>query len=193
MPIIIIVPPQPPLPRAWLSGEESICNAGVSGDRGWISGSGRFPREGNGSPLHGLAWRSSRTEEPGGLQSMGLQRAGCGWVTDTFPSSKNRGTDVSSCTSRTVLYVGCGLPRWHRGGTSRCRCSRHKTGSIPGCAWGGKIPWRNTWQPTPVFLPGKFHGSRGVVGYWSIGSRRVRQDWSDLTWNRRKMSASSDF
>jgi len=27
--------------------------------------------------------------------------------------------------------------------------------------WGvGKIPWRRAWQPTPVFLPGAFHGQR---------------------------------
>ena len=31
-----------------------------------------------------LAWRVSWTEEPGGLQSMGSQRVGRGWVTDTF-------------------------------------------------------------------------------------------------------------
>ena len=24
--------------------------------------------------------------------------------------------------------------------------------------WVRKIPWRRKWQPTPVFLPGKFHG-----------------------------------
>ena len=29
--------------------------------------------------------------------------------------------------------------------------------------WVGKIPWRRKWQPTPVFLPGKFHGQ------WSLG------------------------
>ena len=32
-----------------------------------------------------LAWRTPETEEPGGLQSMGLQRAGHNWVTITFP------------------------------------------------------------------------------------------------------------
>ena len=30
--------------------------------------------------------------------------------------------------------------------------------------WVGKIPWRRTWQPTPVFLPGKFHGQRSLRG-----------------------------
>ena len=29
----------------------------------------------------------------------------------------------------------------------------------------GKIPWRRTWQPTPVFLLGESHGQRILVGY----------------------------
>ena len=28
----------------------------------------------------------------------------------------------------------------------------------------GKIPWSRVWQPTPVFLPGKSHGQRSLVG-----------------------------
>ena len=31
--------------------------------------------------------------------------------------------------------------------------------------WVGKNPWRRAWQPTPVFLPGEFHGQRSLVGY----------------------------
>ena len=31
-----------------------------------------------------LAWRIPWTEEPGGLQSMGLQRVGHNWASDTF-------------------------------------------------------------------------------------------------------------
>ena len=31
--------------------------------------------------------------------------------------------------------------------------------------WVRKIPWRRKWQPTPVFLPGQFHGQRSLVGY----------------------------
>ena len=30
--------------------------------------------------------------------------------------------------------------------------------------WVKKIPWRRKWQPTPVFLPGEFHGQRSLVG-----------------------------
>ena len=36
------------------------------------------------------------------------------------------------------------------------------SGSIPG---SGKIPWRRKWLPIPVFLPGKSHGQRSLVGY----------------------------
>ena len=30
--------------------------------------------------------------------------------------------------------------------------------------WVRKIPWRRKWQPTSVFLPGKSHGQRSLVG-----------------------------
>ena len=49
------------------------------------------------------------------------------------------------------------------------------TGSIPG---SGRFPWRRTWQPTPVFLPGKSKGQNSLVG--SMGSPRVRHDRNDL-------------
>ena len=36
-------------------------------------------------------------------------------------------------------------------------------------SWLGKFPWRREWLPTPVFLPGEFHGQRSLVDYnpWS--------------------------
>ena len=37
--------------------------------------------------------------------------------------------------------------------------------------WVGKIPCRREWQPTPVFLPGEFHGQRSLVGYNPRGCR----------------------
>ena len=54
-------------------GKESAYN---TGDLGSIPGWERSPGEGNGYPLQYLAWRIPRTEEPGGLQSMGSQRVG---------------------------------------------------------------------------------------------------------------------
>ena len=51
--------------------KEFTCN---SGELSLIPGSERSPGEGNGYPLQYLVWRIPRTEEPGELQSMGLQR-----------------------------------------------------------------------------------------------------------------------
>ena len=43
-------------------------------------------------------------------------------------------------------------------------------------SWVGKSPWRRTWQPTPVFLPGESHGQRRLVGYRPWGPKE-----SDVT------------
>ena len=37
--------------------------------------------------------------------------------------------------------------------------------------WIRKILWRRKCQPTPVFLPGKSHGQRSLVGYSSWGCK----------------------
>ena len=52
------------------------ANSGDIRDVGSIPGSGRSPGGGHGNPLQYFAWRVSWTEEPGRLQSMGLQRVG---------------------------------------------------------------------------------------------------------------------
>ena len=37
----------------------------------------------------------------------------------------------------------------------------------------GKMPWSRKWQPTPVFLPGKFHGQRSLMGYSQWGCKEL--------------------
>ena len=49
-------------------------------------------------------------------------------------------------------------PRWHSGNLPANAGHRFNP-------WVGKIPWSRKWQPAPVFLSGKFHGQRGLVGY----------------------------
>ena len=34
-----------------------------------------------------------------------------------------------------------------------------------------KIPWRRRPDPTPIFLPGEFHGQRTLVGYRPWGCK----------------------
>ena len=39
--------------------------------------------------------------------------------------------------------------------------------------WIRKTPWRRKWQPTPVFLPGRFHGQRSLAGYSPWGHKEL--------------------
>ena len=61
------------------------------------------------------------------------------------------------------LCIFDSFPGGSCGKESVCQCRRHKRHGFD--PWVGKIPWKRKWQPTPVFLPGKFHGQRSLVGY----------------------------
>ena len=68
------------------------------------------------------------------------------------------------------LYSVCymGFPGGISGKELACQCRRHKRrGFNP---WVRKIPWSREWQPTPIFLLGKSHGQRSLVGYspWGL-------------------------
>ena len=58
-----------------------------------------------------------------------------------------------------------GFPGGASGKESVCQGRRHeRCGFDP---WVRKIPWRRSWQPTPVFLPGESHGLRSLsIGFF---------------------------
>ena len=76
------------------------------------------------------------------------------------------------------LWITVGLclaTRWHSGKESPCQCRRCNRCRFD--PWVGKIPWSRRRQPTPVFMPVKFHGQRSLAGYSLLGCR-VRHDWA---------------
>ena len=78
-------------------------------------------------------------------------------------------------TRRHLHYIRQTLPWWLRWERTYLQCRR------PGFSpWVGKIPWRREWLPTPVFLPGEFHGQRNLVGYSPWG-RKESEDWATNT------------
>ena len=95
-----------------------------------------------------LAWRIPWTEEPGRLQSMGLQKNGHNSATFSFGFPG--GSDGRVC-------LQCGRP-WFD-------------------PWVEEIAWKRKWQPAPVFLPGKSQEWRSLAGYSPWG-RRVGHDWA---------------
>ena len=93
-----------------------------------------------------LAWRIPGTEDPGGLPSMGSHRVRHDW------------SDLAAAAAAVPGYPG---------GTNNkepaCQCRRHKRCEFD--PWVRKIPWRRSWLPILVFLPGESHEQKGPAGY----------------------------
>ena len=78
-----------------------------------------------------------------------------------LPRLQRHQTDLSARSFFIGIHRGAG----GEGATCQCRrCRFHSS--------VGKIPWRRKWQPTVVFMPGKFHGGE-PGGLQSTGSQRV--------------------
>ena len=78
--------------------------------------------------------------------------------------------DHHLCSRQTPLPTQC-LLHLSRGPhdllpSRRCRRGRFNP-------WVGKIPWRRKQQPTPVFLPGEFHGQGSLEGYSPWGRKEL--------------------
>ena len=54
--------------------------------------------------------------------------------------------------------------------------------------WVRKIPWSRKWQPTPVFLPRKFHGQRSIADYRPWGP--IESDTAKDTCNQNQIKIS---
>ena len=70
-----------------------------------------------------------------------------------------------------LSFFSLGFSGGSAGKESACQCSRCKRRGFD--PWVRKIPWRRKWQPTPVFLPGKFHEQRGLAGYSPCGRKEL--------------------
>ena len=77
-----------------------------------------------------LAWRILWIEEPGGLQSMGSQRGGCNWVTNTLTCTilQRRKGSATWGLDRALKehHLGGNISAFQETGKSRGRCSRQR-------------------------------------------------------------------
>ena len=82
-------PPEGNIQKNWLwvgfsagsEGKESACNEGDTGNKSSVPELGSFSLEEKMASRSSIvAWKIPWTEEPGGLQSMGLQRVGHDWA-----------------------------------------------------------------------------------------------------------------
>ena len=73
---------------------------------------------------------------------------------------------VSTCCASILYRMVCicqGFPDGASGKEPAYQCRRHKRCQF--YPWVRKIPWRIMWEPTLVFLPGRSHGQRSLMGY----------------------------
>ena len=82
-------------------------------------------------------------------------------------SRESASSSHPGCILSTAIGRWPGLPRWRK--ESPCQCMRCRGHDFD--PWVRKIPWKRKWQPAPVFLPGKFHGERSLVGYGPRGHK----------------------
>ena len=91
---------------------------------------------------------------------------------------------VGSYCSILIYFVCYGwLPRWNNGkknppaneGDPRDVCLK------PGL---GRPPWSRKWKPTPVLLPGKFHGQRSLAATVEGVTEHQKwlSDWAEIFW-----------
>ena len=72
-------------------------------------------------------------------------------------SSSQRQWDNKYCSAIDLTgFPGCASSK-----KPSCQFRRHERSRFHLCV--RKIPWRRTWQPTLVFLPGKSHGKRSLA------------------------------
>ena len=88
------------------------------------------------------------------------------WNLDLLRKTKNM--VIISIYFLHILYIG--LPRWLSSKESTCQAGD--------AVWSldQEDPWRQKWQPTPVFLLGNFHGQRSLVSYSPWGHEKVELD-----------------
>ena len=95
---------------------------------------------------------------------------------NNYSSSKKTGQHYLSHIVPSRVFSGCAMIK----NPSASAGDTRGGGFIP--RWGN-IPWRRTWQPTPVFLSGKSHEQKRLVGYSSWGHKE-----SDKTEHRTAQS-----
>ena len=72
------------------------------------------------------------------------------------------------------IYILYRLSQWLSGKESTCPCLPVQEAQVH--PWVGTIPWKRKWQSTSVFLPGKSHGQRSLLGYSPWGCKKIRHD-----------------
>ena len=102
------------------------------------------------------------SQDPSGVGSEPLRSSHRGVMWHIEPGLPPKNPDSRRKRKKLTKDQQVGFPGGASGKEPTCQCRRYKRlGFDP---WVGKIPWRRTWQPTPVFLPGESYGQSSPQG-----------------------------
>ena len=79
-----------------------------------------------------------------------------------------------------LFWIIVGFPRWYNVKESAWQRRRHKKCGFD--SWVRRIPWSRTWQLILVFLPGKCHGQRSLVGACKESDMTQQLNNSNNSW-----------
>ena len=114
------------------------------------------------SNITGLQQAQSAVERQLGKQLKSSSRESRAWKAACDPSTKFKMPLGEETCDLGFLGSARGKEPSHQWRRQK-RCGFHP------CV--GKIPWRRTWQLTPVFQPGESHGQRSPVGCGPYGHK----------------------
>ena len=92
----------------------------------------------------------------------------------------------SETTNHLILIRTRGFPGGLEGKTSACDTGGQRQ------SLGREDPWRRVWQPTPVFLPGEFHGQRSPVGCIVHGAAKSQTRLSHQHYQNKDLNRASE-
>ena len=133
-----LLPPRQQLPRLPLHHGEPLPVSDLAAPSQLPTGLSRWAGQAARTTLGGSAWHQGRAGPRADLHLSPLLAC---WASLVLLSS----------SLAFMEHVWGGLPQWLSGKESTRQCRRHKRSGFD--PWVGKISWRRTWQPTPVFLP----------------------------------------
>ena len=141
------------------------CLSAMLETRVWSLGWEDPPGEGIATHSSILAWKIPWTEEPGRLQSMGLQRVGNDWATWLYfhkPSTKRKQQKPNLAHLKTDGWMATDLAVMRK---LKPQSAAGKDKKQPGCASECDLFWRH----------GPYRGNR--VKMRSLGWALIQYDW----------------
>ena len=124
-------------------------------------------------------WSGLPCPPPGDLPNPGIEPRSPAMQADSFPSEPpGKPFMLLNIPLNDLGVVGAAFSRGFPGGSVVKNLPAKQEHVLDPRV--GEISWRRKWKPTPVFLPGKSHRQRSLVGYTPWDGKELNSNRSSL-------------